>query len=587
MASTYSANLKLELIGTGEQSGTWGTSTNTNLGTAVEQAIVGKGSPVFSSDADLTLTLSNSSSAQTARAFVLNVTSGVSLTATRNLVVPTIEKPYVVMNNTTGGQSIVVKTSAGSGITVPNGGQMFLYVDGTNVIQMLDAIGDLAYTGTLTGGTGVINIGSGQLVKDASGNVMLGGTPSAWAGGKAFEIGGTGLRASFFQSNSGVLSLAQNYYFNGAADVYAANGFATRYYQLNGAHFWNSAPSGTAGNPISFTQAMTLDASGNLCINGAPSANSKFEVRGSSSQTSATYAVGHASAPAGTIHLLGLSGISNGYTITKDGANNVTHIWENQSGEAMRIVSDKTVQMQGNLLVGTTSSGSFANRARFVAGANQQGPELQSVTVSYYGAMVTNTATSGDNLFVYFGTEANGGSQRGSIDYNRGGGVTRYNTSSDATLKNLIGDADPAKSLAVLKNTRLREYSWKDDPNSKPQIGVIAQEVHKVFKGAVSVGGEYEEEVPAVTEQRLASEAIPAVLDEDGNEVTPAVEAVYETVEITPATTVTKYRPWAVDKTAWTFHLVAGFQHQQAQIEAMQAQIGALAARLEALEGNA
>lgn len=143
MASSYSTSLKIELIGTGEQSGTWGSATNTNLGTAVEQAIVGKGNPVFSTDADLTITLSNSSAAQTARAFVLTVTSGVSLTATRNLVVPTIEKPYVVMNNTTGGRSIVVKTSAGTGITVPNGARMFLYVDGANVLQMLtkDSVG--------------------------------------------------------------------------------------------------------------------------------------------------------------------------------------------------------------------------------------------------------------------------------------------------------------------------------------------------------------------------------------------------------------------------------------------------------------
>ena len=93
MASTYS-NLKIELIGTGEQQGTWGTTTNTNLGTALEEAIVGRGTANFTTDADLTLTLTNSNATQVARNFVLNVTSGVSLTATRNLIVPTIEKPH-------------------------------------------------------------------------------------------------------------------------------------------------------------------------------------------------------------------------------------------------------------------------------------------------------------------------------------------------------------------------------------------------------------------------------------------------------------------------------------------------------------
>jgi len=140
MPSTYSSNLKLELMATGENSGTWGNITNTNLGTAVEQAIVGYGNPNYASDANLTISITNSNAAQAARALVLNVTSSLSLTGTRELVVPTIEKQYIVQNNTTGSQSITVKTSAGTGITVPNGRKAHLYVDGTNVIQMFDFV---------------------------------------------------------------------------------------------------------------------------------------------------------------------------------------------------------------------------------------------------------------------------------------------------------------------------------------------------------------------------------------------------------------------------------------------------------------
>lgn len=135
MASTYSQNLKIELIGNGEQSGTWGATTNTNLGTALEQAIVGYGNPNFASDADLTLTLTDSNATQIARNFALNVTSGVSLSTTRNLIVPTIQKTYLIYNATTGGQSIIVKTSAGTGITVPNGARTLVYVDGVNVVS--------------------------------------------------------------------------------------------------------------------------------------------------------------------------------------------------------------------------------------------------------------------------------------------------------------------------------------------------------------------------------------------------------------------------------------------------------------------
>jgi hypothetical protein len=138
MASTFSSNLKIELIGTGEQSGAWGTTTNTNLGTALEEAIVGQATANFATDADLTLTLANSNATQIARAFVLNVTSSGSLTATRNLIVPTINKPYIVRNNTTGGQTITVKTSAGTGVDVENGASLMLYVDGVNVVSAFD-----------------------------------------------------------------------------------------------------------------------------------------------------------------------------------------------------------------------------------------------------------------------------------------------------------------------------------------------------------------------------------------------------------------------------------------------------------------
>ena len=136
MASTYSA-LKIELIGTGEQSGTWGDTTNTNLGTAIEEAIVGVATATFATDADLTLTLTNVNTSQVARNLVLNCVSSGSLTATRDLIVPAIEKPYIVKNNTTGGQSIRVIV-AGDSVTVPNGRSAFVYNDGTDITTAID-----------------------------------------------------------------------------------------------------------------------------------------------------------------------------------------------------------------------------------------------------------------------------------------------------------------------------------------------------------------------------------------------------------------------------------------------------------------
>jgi hypothetical protein len=162
------------LMATGENSGSWGSVTNTNLGTALEQAVVGYGNPSYASDANLTLTLTDTNALQAARALVLNVTSAVSLTATRELVVPTIQKQYIVQNNTTGAQSITVKTSAGTGITVPNGRKAHLYVDGTNVIQMFDFV-DIN-GGTIDGVTiGGSSAGAGTFTTlSATGNVTLG-----------------------------------------------------------------------------------------------------------------------------------------------------------------------------------------------------------------------------------------------------------------------------------------------------------------------------------------------------------------------------------------------------------------------------
>lgn len=200
MASTYSTNLKIELIGTGEQSNTWGTTTNTNLGTALEQAIVGYGNPKFTSDANLTITLTDSNATQTARNFVLDVTcdGGVSLTTTRELIVPTVQKPYIIRNNTSGGQSITVKTSGGTGVTVPNGKYAFVYADGTNVVSSITHISTLSLTTALvatSGGTGQSSYTTGDILYASSSSALskLAGV----ATGSALISGGVGTAPSW------------------------------------------------------------------------------------------------------------------------------------------------------------------------------------------------------------------------------------------------------------------------------------------------------------------------------------------------------------------------------------------------------
>jgi hypothetical protein len=151
MASTYS-DLKFELIGTGEQSGTWGTTTNTNLGTAIQEAITGSADVTFASGT-VTLTLTNTNASQTARNLRLNLT-GTSGGA-QDLIVPTIEKFYLVNNGCA--DAITVKNSTGTGIAVPAGKAMLLFNNATNVVDAVTHMSSLTLTTALAvaqGGTG-------------------------------------------------------------------------------------------------------------------------------------------------------------------------------------------------------------------------------------------------------------------------------------------------------------------------------------------------------------------------------------------------------------------------------------------------
>ena len=152
MASTYS-DLKIELIATGEQSGSWGTTTNTNLGTALGEAITGSADVAFSS-ADVTLTLTDTNNAQTARNLRLNLT-GTSGGA-RNLILGSgcqIEKLYLVNNGLA--DAVTVKNTTGSGIAVPAGKSTFVFNNGTNVVDALNYFSGVLVSSaaTITGGS--------------------------------------------------------------------------------------------------------------------------------------------------------------------------------------------------------------------------------------------------------------------------------------------------------------------------------------------------------------------------------------------------------------------------------------------------
>jgi hypothetical protein len=162
MASTWSA-LKIELLETGQNSGQWGNLTNTNLGDAVlGEAITGSATVNFATDADVTITLTDSATTQAARNLRLNITeSSTGIGSVRNLILGSgcqIEKFYLINNTGTGAKT--VKNTSGTGISVPAGKATLVFNDGTNVVDAASYFTSLTLGTALpaaSGGTGVAN----------------------------------------------------------------------------------------------------------------------------------------------------------------------------------------------------------------------------------------------------------------------------------------------------------------------------------------------------------------------------------------------------------------------------------------------
>jgi len=203
MASTFSPSLRLELIGDGDQSGIWGQTTNNNLGTLIEQAVAGV-ITINIADANYTLTNFNGVSDE-ARNAVITITG--TLSQQRNIIAPLADKVFTFRNSTTGGFSIQVIGSSGTGVVIPNGATTSVYCDGTNFLPLntgaagnFSVSGNLSVTGTtsLTGAlSGTTAAFSGAIT---SVSPAFSGTPTATtaaAGNNSTQIATT----AFVQTN--------------------------------------------------------------------------------------------------------------------------------------------------------------------------------------------------------------------------------------------------------------------------------------------------------------------------------------------------------------------------------------------------
>jgi microcystin-dependent protein len=194
-------------MGSGEQAANWGNTTNYNLGTLLEQAIAGVEN-VTISGTSYTLT-TGSGVADQARNAVINFVG--TLSANCNVIVPSVDKFYTVRNSTTGGFSVVVKTAAGTGVTVANGNTQSMYCDATNVVLASVPVNAANGNASVTGALNVAGASTLTGNVTASGDVAVGGSLTQGGGlvmptGAMLEYAGSAAPTGWLLCNGAAIS---------------------------------------------------------------------------------------------------------------------------------------------------------------------------------------------------------------------------------------------------------------------------------------------------------------------------------------------------------------------------------------------
>ena len=300
-----------------------------------------------------------------------------------------------------------------------------------------------------------------QMALDSSGNLGLGVTPSAW--GQSGTLQAIQIKNTAF-AGSGTNAYWGSNWFGGGFDKYITSAAASLAVQTGGQHIWYTAPSGTAGNAISFTQALTLEASGNLLLGTTSNTQSaRLNVQGGYIFLKET--------GGGDVYL---RSAYNGTDPAIQVVSNNPLLFLTSNNERMRIDSS------GNLLVGVTTGS--ANRFAKNASGAQVLEVLNSSTTSGSRALEIGLSTNADAA----GTFIRCGDAGAFRFYVLGNGNAlnsngSYGTISDAKLKENIVDATP--KLEKLNQVRVVNYNLIGD--TQKQIGVIAQELEQVFPGMV------------------------------------------------------------------------------------------------------
>jgi hypothetical protein len=322
----------------------------------------------------------------------------------------------------------------------------------------------VAYNGTdfvRVGSTSVFGAPSTAMTIDTSGNVGLGVTPNAWnTGNSAMQLGAV----ASLNGTPTATQLSNNFYQSASGSRYITTAAASIYSQSSGAHSWSIAPSGTAGNAITFTQAMTLDASGNLGIGITPSA--KLDVQGGSSATIARFIGGESQY---TIRLLNTANTGGGSINANTGAGSGISLSSDSGPMIFYAASSERMRLD-------TNGWLYINRTTPITG-NASVLNISHSGVSYYGIMLQNISASSSNALVFINSSNNA---TGAISVDST--TTTYATSSDYRLKENIQPMQNA--LAKVAALKPVTYNWKTDGTDGE--GFIAHELAEVCPNAVT-----------------------------------------------------------------------------------------------------
>jgi hypothetical protein len=226
---------------------------------------------------------------------------------------------------------------------------------------------------------------------NASGNLGLGVTPSAWSlVVPAFQV-----NSASFSSYDNSANIGSNFFYNGSSDRYINNGFASLYQQYQSKHMWLTAPSGTAGNAISFTQAMTLNASGNLSI-GNTNNTYKLDVSGTGRFTSDLLVVRNATMSSYVANVTGTAGAGVGSQfLLQDGGTNVAWFRRNRDGAGVTELAN----VDGTFIIKTGATAAInaltiasTGAATFSSSIKTGNPGLGSAGAIKLGQRFTGTA---------------------------------------------------------------------------------------------------------------------------------------------------------------------------------------------------